>query len=147
MKPAWMYAGIVPVCALLFLLRSCAWPGDGLPEAARLAHSQFSDCHEFDYNYLRMVDTNLLAAGCLIMASDRYGPTVAWPVPEQGHLAVLDEEPNRHDPHKRLRRIVAFISRDRDEFQFVTRTNGLAESISIQMADGTLRTNFSWTVF
>lgn len=117
-------------------------------EAARTARARFGDTSFPLDSFLRLVDTNQLPPGCIVLAAGRDFERISWPVPETGHLVVLDRVPDQpRSDQGPYRRLVAFIPLRAGGIRFVTDTNAVAEDISIQWEDGTLTTNFSWKQF
>ena len=117
------------------------------PEAVRVARERLWNTEYTINRYFRLVDTNCLTPGCVVRVEGKDFQPISWPVLQPGYIALLDEEPNRHDPNRRLLRLVVFISSDSDHVQFVTNTNAITEEISLQMSNGTVTTNLSWAQF
>ena len=148
MKRKWATILIVSAAALLFIL----WLSNEIgfysqPEAVRVARERLLKTEYTINRFFRLVDTICLTPGCVVRVEGKEFQPLTWPVLEPGYIALLDEEPNRHDPNRRLLRLVAFISRDSDRVQFVTNTNAIMEDISLQMSNGTVTTNLSWAQF
>ena len=148
MKRKWAAILIVGVVAILIIFwLSYEREFYSQPKAVRISRERLWNTEYTINRFFRLVDTNCLTPSYVVRVEGKDFQTITWPVPEPGYIALLDEEPNRHDPNKRLLRLVAFISRDYDRVQFVTNTNAIMEDISLQMSDGTVTTNLSWAQF
>lgn len=135
------------VCGLLCLFCSCFRHSGTEPEAAGFARERLWGTEYTINKFYRLVEPSCLTSGCVVTLEDEELRWISWTVPETGYIAMLHEEPNRHEPEKRLLRLVAFMPRDRDGIRFVSKTNAIAEVISIQMETGILVTNISWSQF
>lgn len=137
------------VLILGFSMASCSHSQSdpAVVKAQSIAGTFFDQSGHPGNRFLRLLCSERLTPGCRVQLERQDTETFVWPVPVDGYLTMLHEFPDRHEPDKQLRRLVAFLSCERHDVRFIAETNEYWEVVGIEKPSGTSVSDLAWSEF